>query len=160
MNIRDCVPQPGRRKLLSHLATGAVLPVLPMITPVSAQTHMEIVQPPAPGVPAFIERAFEMRRIAEEKGDQSYGAIVVLEDGIVGQSWSRVIIDNDPTAHAEMAAIRDAARRLGSRDLSGAILYSSSRPCPLCEAAAYWAGIAGMIHGRGGENAGAPGLCG
>ncbi|MEX0347619.1 MAG: nucleoside deaminase [Rhizobiaceae bacterium] len=118
-----------------------------------------IVQPAAPDDMSFIERAFEMRRIATERGDQPYGAVVVREGHIIGQSWSRVIIDNDPTAHAEMAAIRDAAKRQSDRDLSGAILYSSSRPCPMCEAGAYWAGIESMIHGRGRSDAGRPLLC-
>jgi tRNA(Arg) A34 adenosine deaminase TadA len=84
---------------------------------------------------------------------------VVLDDQIVGQSWSRVVLNHDPTTHAEMSAIRDAARRLKGRDLSGAILYSSSRPCAMCEAAAAWAGIAGMIHGKAATRAGRPQLC-
>jgi tRNA(Arg) A34 adenosine deaminase TadA len=83
----------------------------------------------------------------------------VRDGAIIGQSWSRVILDNDPTGHAEISAIRDAARRAGSRDLSGAIIYSSSRPCPMCEAAAYWARIDQMIYGRGTANAGVPRLC-
>ena len=118
-----------------------------------------IVQPAAPDKMAFIERAFEMRRLAVENGDQAYGAVIVRDNVIVGQSWSRVVLDQDPTGHAEISAIRDAARRLKSRSLKGAILYSSSRPCPMCEAAAYWADIDGMIYGRNADNAGAPRLC-
>jgi tRNA(Arg) A34 adenosine deaminase TadA len=57
-----------------------------------------------------------------------------------------------------MEAIRDAARRLGRRDLSGCTIYSSSRPCPMCEAAAYWAGIERMIYGTALLDAGAPQL--
>ena len=60
----------------------------------------------------YIARAFEMQRQAIESGDQAYGAVVVRNGKIVGQSPSRVVIDRDPTAHAEMEAIRDAARRL------------------------------------------------
>ena len=100
-----------------------------------------------------------MRQKAIELGDQAYGSVVVRNGVIIGQSSSRVILDEDPTGHAEMAAIRDTARRLGSRDLNGATMYSSSRPCPMCEAAAYWAGIGQMVHGRDGDNAGAPKLC-
>ena len=118
-----------------------------------------IVQPAMPDTTAFIERAFEMRRLAVENGDQAYGAVIVRDNVIVGQSWSRVVLDQDPTGHAEISAIRDAARRLKSRSLKGAILYSSSRACPMCEAAAYWADIDGMVYGRNADDAGAPRLC-
>ena len=116
-------------------------------------------QPATPGVTAFVQRAFEMRQKAIDLGDQAYGAAIVQEDRIVGQSWSRVVQDGDPTAHAELSAIRDAARRLNSRDLSGTVMYSSSRPCPMCEAAAYWAGIDQLVYGLEATNAGAPSLC-
>ena len=118
-----------------------------------------ITQPSDPGDGAFIERAFEMRRHAIDKGDQAYGAVIVRDNEIVGQSWSRVILDQDPTAHAEMAAIRDAAHRLQTRELSGTVMYSSSRPCPMCEAAAFWAGVDQMIFGRDMRRAGPPTLC-
>lgn len=119
-----------------------------------------ILQPATPDKTAFMQRAFEMRQYALDKGDQAYGAVIVRDGSIVGQSWSRVILDQDPTAHAETAAIRDAAKRLRNRDLGGAVLYSSSRPCPMCEAAAYWAGIGQLVYGRGLTDGGAPKLCG
>ncbi len=118
-----------------------------------------IEQPTRRGHDAFIARAFEMQRAASAAGDQAYGAVVVRDGRIVGQAPSRVVTAGDPTAHAEMEAIRDAARRLGSRDLGGCMLYSSSRACPMCEAAAYWAGIGGMVYGRDARNAGRPSLC-
>ena len=65
---------------------------------------------------------------------------------IVGEAPSRVVTASDPTAHAEMEAIRDAARRLRSRDLSGCVLVSTSRPCRMCEAAAGWAGNPPNFH--------------
>lgn len=71
--------------------------------------------------------------------------MVVREERIIGQSWSRVVIDEDPTGHAEMAAIRDAARCEGDRDLAGTTLYFLSLPCPMCEAPAYWAGISTLV---------------
>lgn len=108
----------------------------------------------------YIARAFDMQRQAIESGDQAYGAVVVRNGRIVGQSPSRVVIDRDPTAHAEMEAIRDAARRLGSRDLSRCTLYSSSPACPMCEAAAYWAGIERMVYGKNASEGGSPRLCG
>jgi tRNA(Arg) A34 adenosine deaminase TadA len=85
--------------------------------------------------------------------------VVVCDGIIVGQAPSRVVVHQDPSAHAEMEAIRDAASRQASRDLSGCILYSSSRPCPMCEAAAYWARIEKMVHGSGANDAGRPQLC-
>ena len=107
---------------------------------------------------AFMNRAFEMKRLASETGDQGYGAVVVRTGRIVGQAPSRVIVNNDPTGHAEMEAIRDASRRLGTRDLSGSTLYSSSRACPMCEAGAYWAGIAQMFFGQEVTQVGPPRL--
>lgn len=117
-----------------------------------------IVQPWQASREAFTERAFEMKRRAEQAGDQAFGAIVVRDGQIVGQAPSRVVTRGDPTAHAEMEAIRDAARRLGTRDLGGCVLYSSSRPCPMCEAAAFWAGISGLLHGAAGTEGGTPRL--
>ena len=119
----------------------------------------QIYQPDEPGDKAFIERAFKMRQQAIDSGDQAYGAIVVLDGVIVGQAASHVLVRNDPTAHAEMEAIRDAARRLKRRDLSSCKLYSSSAACPMCEAAAYWAGIERMVYGETIRDGGRPGLC-
>ncbi|MGI9373319.1 MAG: nucleoside deaminase [Hyphomicrobiales bacterium] len=153
------IPKLNRRHVLAGAgASGALL--LSRKSALSAQSVAAIVQPANDTREAFISRAFEMRDKATELGDQGYGAVIVREGKIIGQSWSRVIIDQDPTAHAELVTIRDAAKRTGNRHLNGAILYSSSHPCPMCEAAAYWAGIAQMIHGREGRDAGAPRLCG
>ncbi len=118
-----------------------------------------IVQPANKNDQAFVDRAFEMRRQAVKIGDQAYGAVVVRDGIIVGQSSSHVIVHRDPTAHAEMEAIRDAAVRLGSRDLSGCTLYSSSPACPMCEAAAYWADIDRLVYGEAASDGGRPALC-
>ena len=127
--------------------------------PVSARDRAaEIVQPRAPGREGLMERAFEMRRRAIERGDQPYGAVIVKGDRIVGEGVSAVVTDGDPTAHAEMRAIRDAARTLGTSDLSGCEMYGTSRACPMCEAGAYWARIARMYYGMSIADAGAPKL--
>lgn len=89
----------------------------------------------------FMCRAAELRQQAVGAGDQAYGAVVVRDGQVVGEGPSRVVLSRDPTAHAEMEAIRDAAKRLGTRDLRGCELYSTSRPCKMCETAAYWAGV-------------------
>lgn len=144
----------SRRRLLTAAILG--LPILPL----RGNAASQIEQPPQSDTAAFIERAFGERQKAIEAGDQGYGAIVVLDDRIVGQAPSRVVGNGDPTAHAEMEAIRDAAARLGRRNLGGCTMYSSSHPCPMCEAAAYWAGIDRMIWGREARDAGSPKLCG
>jgi len=118
-----------------------------------------IIQPETSTDQSFIEQAFKMRAQAIKIGDQAYGAIVVRDGIIVGQSASHVVVNQDPTAHAEMEAIRDAARRLGSRNLSGCTLYSSSPACPMCEAAAYWADIDRMVSGKSISDNGRPSLC-
>ena len=105
-----------------------------------------------------MDHAERMRKLAIETGDQAYGAVIVKDGRIVGQAASKVVVNRDPTAHAEMEAIRDAARNLGNRDLSGCTLYSTSKACPMCEAAAYWANIEGMRYGAAIADAGAPNL--
>ena len=104
----------------------------------------------------FIEAAFRMRDEAVRAGDQAYGAVVVKDGRIIGFGPSRVVLKNDFTAHAEREAIREAQARLGSRDLAGCVLYSSSRPCSNCEAAAAEANVVRMIHGRDAIDAGRP----
>ncbi|GAB3762424.1 hypothetical protein GCM10028796_14070 [Ramlibacter monticola] len=104
----------------------------------------------------WYEAAEAMRRLALSWGDQPYGAVVVQGDRIVGKGPSRVIQRKDPNAHAEREAIRDARERFGAEVLRGAVLYSTSRPCAWCEAAAAEAGIARMIHGADLQDAGAP----
>ncbi len=101
-------------------------------------------------------RAFAMRRESLARGDQAYGAVLVLDGRIVGEGISAVLTANDPTAHAEMQALRDAQRRLGRNDLSGAVLYGTSRACPMCEAGAARARVARMLHGETLQDAGAP----
>jgi tRNA(Arg) A34 adenosine deaminase TadA len=105
---------------------------------------------------AAMRRAEQLREEALRAGDQPYGAVVLCGADIVGAARSRVVTGTDPTAHAEMEAIRDAARRLRTRDLSACVLVSTSRPCRMCEAAAAWCGITRMVHGEALTDAGAP----
>ena len=151
-----------RRVLLSGAGIAAAFTA--GLRPVSSHPETgetPIAQPAAADTDHLIARAFEMRDLAMASGDQPYGAIIATGDGhIVGQAPSRVVVNNDPSAHAEMEAIRDACRRLGVRALRGHVIYSSSRPCPMCEAAAYWAGLDRMVFGRDATEGGAPKLCG
>ncbi|MCP4387155.1 MAG: nucleoside deaminase [Gammaproteobacteria bacterium] len=148
-----------RRSLLLGLAgTAAALGV--RRAGATGASEDVIVQPEAGDDAAFIARALIMQRRALTSGDQGYGAIVVRGGKTVGQSPSHVVVHQDPTAHAEMEAIRDAAWRLGTRDLSGSTLYSSSPASPMCEAAAYRAGIERMVYGKLARDGGSPRLCG
>ena len=104
----------------------------------------------------FMARAIEMRQLAVERGDQPYGAVVVKDGTIVGDGASAVVTTPDPTAHGEVQALRDAARRLGTASLAGCDLYTTFRPCPMCESAAAWAGITRVYHGEAITDAGAP----
>jgi tRNA(Arg) A34 adenosine deaminase TadA len=104
----------------------------------------------------WYEAAAQQKRLAESWGDQPYGAVLVLEGAIVGEGPSRVVKHNDADAHAEREAIRDARRRLGRERLEGSVLYSTSRPCSLCEAAAAQAGVRRMYFGSALADAGVP----
>ena len=84
----------------------------------------------------------EALRLAVESvgvGGGPFGAVVVCGGQIVGRGHNRVTLDNDPTAHAEVVAIRDACERLGNFELSGCELYTSCEPCPMCFSAIHWA---------------------
>ena len=106
--------------------------------------------------PKWYEAAALMRSRAESWGDQSYGAVLVAEGAIVGEGLSRVVKDKNPDAHAERVAILDAQRRVGRKVFVGAVLYSTSRPCSLCETAAHQAGVTRMYFGPGLQDAGQP----
>jgi tRNA(Arg) A34 adenosine deaminase TadA len=104
----------------------------------------------------WYEAAVSMKRLAESWGDQPYGAVLVLNGLLVGEGPSRVVKNQDSSAHAEREAIRDAQRRLGTDYLEGAVLYSTSRPCSLCERAAATAKVNRMYFGASLVDAGRP----
>ncbi|NKB20376.1 MAG: nucleoside deaminase [Alphaproteobacteria bacterium] len=112
---------------------------------------------PANAHSGFIKRAFAMRRRAVAEGDQAYGAIVVKKGRVIGLGPSRVLTNMDATGHAEMEALRDAGRTLGTHDLSGCILYTTSLPCRMCETAAYWGNIERVYTGADITDRGKPG---
>jgi tRNA(adenine34) deaminase len=104
----------------------------------------------------FVAEAERMRREAIASGDQPFGAVVVRNGQIVGYGPSRVVVDRNLDAHAERVAIRDAQKRLGTRDLTGAVMYSTSRPCSACETAAALANLDRMYYGPSATDAGKP----
>jgi tRNA(Arg) A34 adenosine deaminase TadA len=98
-----------------------------------------------------------MKQEAIACGDQPFGAVVVVGDTIVGYGPSRVVIDRNPNAHAERVALWDAQRRLGTRNLSGAVIYSTSQPCQACEKALADSSIERMFFGPEATDGGKPG---
>ena len=106
----------------------------------------------------WFEAAEAMRRLALSWGDQPYGAVLVTASGLVAEGPIRVVRHLDPNAHAEREAIRDAQRRLGTQNLAGSVLYSTSRPCRLCEKAAAEANVSRMYFGAQLVDAGVPSL--
>lgn len=91
----------------------------------------------------YMRLAIEIMRHAGvvDRTGGPFGAVIVRGGQVLAGAGNSVIRDNDPTAHAEVNAIRDACRKLGNYDLSGAVLYSSCECCPMCYASAYWARI-------------------
>lgn len=87
----------------------------------------------------FMRRAIELSRESIEAGGGPFGAVIVHGSKIVGEGTNCVTTTNDPTAHAEVLAIRQAAQHLNTYDLSGCRLYSSCEPCPMCFGAVLWA---------------------
>ena len=86
-----------------------------------------------------MQMAIDLSQYAlDSKCGGPFGAIIVKEGAIVGSSGNKVFINCDPTAHAEVMAIRDACRNLKTTDLSGCEIYASAEPCPMCTAAIYW----------------------
>lgn len=88
----------------------------------------------------FMRRAIALSREHMEAGHGGpFGAVIVKHGRIIGEGWNRVTSANDPTAHAEVMAIREACKNLGTFDLGGAVIYASCEPCPMCLGAIYWA---------------------
>jgi tRNA(Arg) A34 adenosine deaminase TadA len=95
----------------------------------------------------FMRRAIELSVQSVGLGGGPFGAVIVKDGKIVAEASNRVTLDNDPTAHAEVNAIRQAARSLGCFDLSGCDIYTSCEPCPMCLGAIYWAHLDHIYYG-------------
>lgn len=87
-----------------------------------------------------------IKNIDEDGGP--FGAVIVKNEKIIATGTNRVTANNDPTAHAEIMAIRTAAQKINSFDLSGCTIYTSCEPCPMCLAAIYWARIDYIFYGN------------
>lgn len=94
----------------------------------------------------YLRRAVELGTRAVRSGQGGpFGAVVVRDEAIIGEGANAVIGLNDPTAHAEVMAIRDACAKEACFSLAGAAIYASSEPCPMCLAAIYWARIDSIV---------------
>jgi len=108
----------------------------------------------------FLRRAIALAAEGSERGEGGpFGAVIVRAGEIVAEGWNRVIASNDPTAHAEIVAIRAACAKLGHFHLADCTLYASSEPCPMCLAAAYWARVQRIVFANRREQAAAIGFC-
>jgi tRNA(adenine34) deaminase len=94
-----------------------------------------------------MRRALELARRAQDEGEVPIGALVVLKDEVLGEGWNRPIAANDPTAHAEINALRTAAKRQGNYRLTGATLYVTLEPCEMCMGAMFHARVARLVYG-------------
>lgn len=102
----------------------------------------------------FMKKAIQLSAENMKKGEGGpFGAVIVKDGKIISEGWNQVTSTNDPTAHAEVVAIRRACSSLSNFDLSGAEIYTSCEPCPMCLAAIYWARIDKIYYANRREDA-------
>jgi guanine deaminase len=90
----------------------------------------------------FMKKAIQLSQENMQKGAGGpFGAVIVKNGKVIGEGWNKVTSTNDPSAHAEVVAIREACKSINHFDLSGAEIYTSCEPCPMCLSAIYWARI-------------------
>ena len=102
-----------------------------------------------------MQRAIELAVENVAAGGGPFGALVAREDAIIAEGANRVTLASDPTAHAEISAIREACRKLGDFQLTGCDLYTSCEPCPMCVGAIYWARLTRVFYGASAADAAA-----
>jgi guanine deaminase len=94
----------------------------------------------------FLERAVDIAEEGILKGGGPFGAVITSGGKIISEAYNEVVYSSDPTAHAEILAIRKACDLLKSHDLSGCDIYTSCEPCPMCLGAIYWSGISRVFY--------------
>lgn len=114
--------------------------------------------PDDPELRSWLRRAVDLAIASADSDGGPFGAVVVCGGQIVSEGTNRVAANHDPTAHAEILALRSAGADRGTFDLSGCLLVSSCEPCPMCLAAAYWARVDGVACATGREDAAAAGF--
>ena len=106
---------------------------------------------------AWMELALEQAHLAEAAGEVPVGALVIREGEIIGRGHNHNLLDNDPTAHAEIVALRQAAAHLGNHRLTGCVMFATIEPCPMCAGALIHARISRLVYGASDVKAGAAG---
>lgn len=106
---------------------------------------------------AWMELALEQAHMAASAGEVPVGALVIKDGEIIGRGHNRNLLENDPTAHAEIVAMRQAAARLGNHRLSGCVMVATIEPCSMCAGALVHARIARLVYGASDPKAGAAG---
>jgi len=101
----------------------------------------------------FMQMAIDLSVKNVENGGGPFGAVIVKDGELVATGVNRVTANNDPTAHAEVSAIRAACQTMNTFQLKGCTIYTSCEPCPMCLAAIYWAGISRIFYGNTKEDA-------
>jgi tRNA(Arg) A34 adenosine deaminase TadA len=94
----------------------------------------------------FLKRAIQLASESISEGGGPFGAVIVKDNKIISEASNRVVLNNDPTAHAEILAIRMASSVLRSHELTECTLYTSCEPCPMCLGAIYWSGIKKVLY--------------
>jgi tRNA(adenine34) deaminase len=106
---------------------------------------------------SWMELALEQARLGAEAGEVPVGAVVIKDGEVVGRGHNRNLLDNDPTAHAEIVALRDAGARLGNHRLNGCTVFATIEPCAMCAGAMLHARLARLVYGASDPKAGAAG---
>ena len=101
----------------------------------------------------FMKRAIELSVENVDKGGGPFGSVIVKNNKIIAEGANKVTTTNDPTAHGEIVAIREACKKLNNFNLNGSELYSSCEPCPMCLSAIYWARISKIYFANSREDA-------
>lgn len=103
----------------------------------------------------WMQHALELAKRAESEGEVPVGAVVVYEDQVIGEGWNRPILDNDPTAHAEIMALRSAAKNINNYRLVDTTLYVTLEPCIMCTGAIIHSRVKRVVYGASDPKAGA-----
>ena len=106
---------------------------------------------------AWMEPALEQAALAAQMGEVPVGALVIKDGEIIGRGHNRNLLDNDPTAHAEIVALREAAAKMGNHRLTGCVMFATIEPCAMCAGALIHARIGRLVYGAADIKAGAAG---
>jgi len=96
----------------------------------------------------FMQMAIDLSIANVANGGGPFGAVIVHNGEVIATGTNRVTANNDPTAHAEVSAIREACAKVGNFKLEGCVCYTSCEPCPMCLSALYWAGVSRIVYGN------------